>query len=213
MLSGYDPAVPSVTRPAGSRRQDRREELERRLFAATEELVAQGDGFTELSVERLAAAAGISRSTFYVHFEDKGDLVRRLATTVLAELRDVSATWWDTAEPAGLTAAITAIVEVYRRRAAAFTIITETAAYDPTVAAEVRTLMQSIIEATRKAIERGQAAGVMRRVRPAETAALLTWMVERAGYQLVRTTDPAQDENVVEALTDIIRTTLYTAEP
>ncbi|MEU0537487.1 TetR/AcrR family transcriptional regulator [Amycolatopsis tolypomycina] len=205
--------MPSVTRPAGSRRQNRREELERRLFAATEELVAEGDGFTELSVERLAAAAGISRSTFYVHFEDKGDLVRRLATTVLAELREVSATWWATADPAGLTAAITAIVEVYRRRAAAFTIITETAAYDPTVAAEVRTLMQSIINATREAIERGQAAGVMRRVRPAETAALLTWMVERAGYQLVRTTDPAQDENVVEALTDIIRATLYTATP
>ncbi|WP_206788431.1 TetR/AcrR family transcriptional regulator [Amycolatopsis sp. MtRt-6] len=202
----------SVTRPAGSKRQDRREELERRLFAATEELVAQGDGFTELSVERLAAAAGISRSTFYVHFEDKGDLVRRLAATVLAELRDVSATWWETADhtdPAGLTAAITAIVEVYRRRAAAFTIITETAAYDPTVAAEVRGLMQSIIDATRQAIERGQAAGVMRPVRPAETAAILTWMVERAGYQLVRGTEPAQDENVVAALTDIIRNTLY----
>ena len=205
-----------MTRPAGRKRQDRREELERRLFAATEELVSQGDGFTELSVERLAAAAGISRSTFYVHFEDKGDLVRRLAATVLTELRDVSSTWWATAEhadPADLTAAVTAIVEVYRRRAAAFTIITETAAYDPAVAAELRTLMQSIIDATRDAIERGQAAGVMRRVRPAETAAVLTWMVERAGYQLVRGTEPAHDENVIEVLTDIIRTTLYTAAP
>lgn len=208
--------MPSVTRPAGSKRQDRREELERRLFAATEELVGQGAGFTELSVERLAAAAGISRSTFYVHFEDKGDLVRRLATTVLTELRDVSSTWWETADhadPAGLTAAVTAIVAVYRRRAAAFTIITETAAYDPTVAAELRTLMQSIIDATRDAIDRGQAAGVMRRVRPAETAAVLTWMVERAGYQLVRGTEPAHDENVIEVLTDIIRTTLYPAAP
>ncbi|MEV6874230.1 TetR/AcrR family transcriptional regulator [Amycolatopsis sp. NPDC051128] len=208
--------MPSVTRPAGSKRQDRREELERRLFAAIEELVGEGAGFTELSVERLAAAAGISRSTFYVHFEDKGDLVRRLATTVLTELRDVSSTWWETADhadPAGLTAAVTAIVEVYRRRAAAFTIITETAAYDPTVAAELRTLMQSIIDATRDAIERGQEAGVMRRVRPAETAAVLTWMVERAGYHLVRGTEPANDGNVIEVLTDIIRTTLYTAAP
>jgi len=209
LLSGYDPAVPSVTRPTGRKRQDRREELERRLFAATEELVGAGEAFTELSVERLAGAAGISRSTFYVHFEDKGDLVRRLATSVLAELHEVSSTWWETTDPAGLTAAVTAIVAVYRRRAAAFTIITETAAYDPAVAAEVRTLMQSIIDATREAIERGQAAGVMRPVRPAETAALLTWMVERAGYQLVRGTEAAQDEHVVEALTDIIRTTLY----
>ncbi|VVJ19164.1 Uncharacterised protein [Amycolatopsis camponoti] len=208
--------MPSVTRPAAGKRQDRRAELERRLFAATEELVAEGAGFTELSVERLAAAAGISRSTFYVHFEDKGDLVRRLATTVLAELRDVSSTWWETAEhadPAGLTEAVTAIVAVYRRRAAAFTIITETAAYDPTVADEVRTLMGSIITATRDAIDRGQAAGVMRPVLPAETAAVLTWMVERAGYQLIRGSEPANDENVIQVLTDIIRTTLYTAAP
>jgi AcrR family transcriptional regulator len=212
LLSRYDPTVPSVTRPAGRKRQDRREELERRLFAATEELVGQGDGFTELSVERLASAAGISRSTFYVHFEDKGDLVRRLATSVLTELREVSATWWETADhadPAGLTEAVTAVVAVYRRRAAAFTVISETAAYDPAVAAEVRTLMQSIIDATRDAIERGQAAGVMRPVRPAETAAVLTWMVERAGNHLVRGTEEAHDENVVEVLTDIIRTTLY----
>jgi len=206
--------MPSVTRPAGGRRHDRREELERRLFTAIEELVGDGAGFTELSVERLAAAAGISRSTFYVHFEDKGDLVRRLATTVLAELRDVSGRWWESAEhavPADLTAAVSAIVAIYRRRAAAFTIITETAAYDPAVAGEVRTLMQSIIDATREAIERGQAAGVMRQVAPAETAAVLTWMVERAGHQLVRGAEPAHDQRVVEVLTDIIRRTLYDA--
>ncbi|MGV9362229.1 TetR/AcrR family transcriptional regulator [Amycolatopsis sp. NPDC003731] len=201
--------MPSVTRPAGRKRQDRREELERRLFAATEELVGRGESFTELSVERLAAAAGISRSTFYVHFEDKGDLVRRLAGSVLTELREVSSTWWETADQAGLAEAVTAIVAVYRRRAAAFTVISETAAYDPAVAAEVQALMQAIIDATRDAIERGQAAGVMRPVRPAETAAVLTWMVERAGSHLVRGTEPDHDENVVEVLTDIIRTTLY----
>ena len=208
--------MPSVTRPAAGKRQDRREELERRLFAATEELVGAGASFTELSVERLAAAAGISRSTFYVHFEDKGDLVRRLATTVLSELRDVAGAWWETAEHAGragLTTAITAIVAVYRHRAAAFTIITETAAYDPSVADELRTLMQSIIDATRQAIERGQAAEVMRQVHPAETAAVLTWMVERAGYQLVRGADPARDATVIEVLTDIIWATLYTDPP
>lgn len=205
--------MPSVTRPTGSKRQGRREELEQRLFAATEELVGQGASFTELSVERLAAAAGISRSTFYVHFEDKGDLVRRLAATVLTELREVSGHWWDTAEhgvAADLTAALSAIVDVYRRRAAAFTIITETAAYDATVAGEVRALMQSIIDATRNAIERGQATGVMRQVAPADTAAVLTWMVERAGYQLVRGTEPARDHDIVGVLTDIIWTTLYT---
>ncbi|PQM45173.1 hypothetical protein C1Y40_04660 [Mycobacterium talmoniae] len=32
--------------------------------------------FAELSVERLARRAGISRASFYLYFEDKGELVR-----------------------------------------------------------------------------------------------------------------------------------------
>jgi TetR/AcrR family transcriptional regulator, ethionamide resistance regulator len=206
----------SVTRSAQADRQDRRQAMERRLFEATERLVGDGASFTELSVERLASTAGISRSTFYVHFHDKGDLVRKLATTVLTELRDVSSGWWDVAEhavPADLTASLAAIMDIYRRRAAAFTTIVETATYDPSVADELRTLMQSIIDATRTAIERGQAAGVMRQVSPAETAAVLTWMVERAGYQLIRGSEPANDQKIVEVLTDIIWTALYRASP
>ncbi|MEV4312962.1 TetR/AcrR family transcriptional regulator [Actinocrispum sp. NPDC049592] len=206
--------MPSVTRGAHANRQSRRESMERRLFAAAEQLISEGSTFTELSVERLAAQAGISRSTFYVHFQDKGELVRKLTRTLLTELRDVSGQWWETAERAeraDLAAAVTAIVDVYRRHAAAFTAVVETATYDTTVAEELRALVQSIIDATRAAIERGQAAEVMREVAPAETAAVLTWMVERAGYQLVRVSDPAGDAKIVDVLTDIIWTTLYRA--
>lgn len=204
--------MPSVTRTGKASRQDRRESMERRLFEATEHLVNAGASYTELSVERLAAQAGISRSTFYVHFEDKGDLARKLASTVLAELHEVSRRWWEVAEHAvraDLEASITAIVDVYRRRAAAFTAVVETATYDATVAEELRLLVQGIIDATRAAIERGQAAGTMRDVSPQETAAVLAWMVERAGYQLVRGADPGNDPKTVEVLTDIIWTSLY----
>lgn len=218
---GYDPikrrteagaAVPSVTRTAQTSRQDRRDVMERRLLDAIEHLVSAGASFTEVSVERLASQAGISRSTFYVHFADKGELVLRLTKRVLAELREVSGTWWAVAENAvrdDLHAATQAIVGVYRRHGAAFTAVMETATYDSAVAEELRTLMLGIIDATRQAIERGQAAGVMRPVRSAETAAALTWMVERAGYQLVRGGDPARDAVIAEVLTDIIWTTLY----
>jgi AcrR family transcriptional regulator len=186
--------------------------MERRVLEATEQLISAGESFTELSVERLAAEVGISRSTFYVHFEDKSDLARRLTRTVLAEMASVSRSWWSTAEDADrdrLHEALGAIIGVYRRRVAAFTAVVETAAYDPTVADELRTLMGGIIEATRDAIERGQAAGVMRAVEPAETAAVLSWMVERAGYQLIRGTDPANDHKIVAVVTDIIWSTLY----
>jgi AcrR family transcriptional regulator len=202
----------SVTRVSRPSRQDRRDAMERRVLEAAEQLVREGMSFTELSVERLAAEVGISRSTFYVHFEDKSDLVRRLTRTVLAELEAVSRSWWSTAEdadPGRLRDALSAIIDVYRRRGAAFTTVVETAAYDPAVAEDLRTLMSGIIDATREAIERGQAAGVMRAVEPAETAAVLTWMVERAGYQLVRGADPANDPKIVAVLTDIVWSTLY----
>jgi AcrR family transcriptional regulator len=207
--------MPSVTRAAAqTSRQDRRDAMQQRLLAATERLVAEGVSFTELSVERLAAEAGISRSTFYVHFQDKTDIVLRLTRTVLTELREVSSTWWAVAEHAGpedLRRALAAIVDVYRRHGAAFTVVAETSAYDPAVAQEMRSLMQAIIDHTTAAIERGQAAGVMRTVRPAETATVLSWMVERAGYQMVRRGDPTADLTIADTLTDIIWTTLYRA--
>jgi TetR/AcrR family transcriptional regulator, ethionamide resistance regulator len=186
--------------------------MERRVLDATEQLIREGASFTELSVEKLASVVGISRSTFYVHFEDKSDLARRMTKALLAELETVSREWWSTAGSAdreSLQTALGSIIDVYRRRGAAFTMVVETAAYDTTVAAEVSDLMQRIIDAIREAIELGQAAGVMRAVEPAETAAVLTWMVERAGYQVVRMSSPDIDEKVVSVLTDVIWSTLY----
>ena len=64
--------MPSVTRKPQAKRQERREQIERRLLDATERLMADGASFTELSVDRLATEAGISRASFYIYFEDKG---------------------------------------------------------------------------------------------------------------------------------------------
>jgi AcrR family transcriptional regulator len=57
----------SVTRKPQANRQERREQIERLLLDATERLMADGASFTELSVDRLATEAGISRASFYVY--------------------------------------------------------------------------------------------------------------------------------------------------
>ena len=62
--------------------------MERRLLDATERLMRDGASFTELSVDRLSTEAGISRASFYIYFEDKGHLLRRLAGQVFADLAD-----------------------------------------------------------------------------------------------------------------------------
>lgn len=84
----------SVTRKPQANRQERRGQIERLLLDATERLMADGASFTELSVDRLATEAGISRASFYVYFEDKGDLLRRLASQVFEDLADAAERWW-----------------------------------------------------------------------------------------------------------------------
>ena len=87
----------SVTRkPQAARTQDRqqrREQMERRLLEATERLMRNGASFTELSVDRLSTEAGISRASFYIYFEDKGHLLRRLAGQVFADLAESADRW------------------------------------------------------------------------------------------------------------------------
>ncbi|CAM3388039.1 TetR/AcrR family transcriptional regulator [Kibdelosporangium persicum] len=204
--------MPPVIHPSRSTRKERREAMERRMLTAAEQLIRDGENFGELSVERLAGAAGISRSTFYVHFEDKGDLARRMVKTVVAELEDVSRGWLTSADRADrdqLRAAVDAIIGVYREHGAAFTMVSQAADFDTTVAQELRGLMQRLITATREAIELGQAAGVMRPVAPKETAAVIIWMIERVGHQMLRPADASGHEKVAEVLTDVIWSTLY----
>src|SRR3954469_4925475 len=87
-------AMPSVTRRRSASRESRRDELRVRLLEVVERLLAEGEGFTEISVERLVAEAGMARSTFYVYFEDKGDLLRAWFAEITDELRGAASTWW-----------------------------------------------------------------------------------------------------------------------
>src|ERR1700710_2177587 len=129
--------MPTVTRKSqGNRhegRQQRREQMERRLLEATERLMRDGASFTELSVDRLATEAGMSRANFYVYFEDKGDLLRRLAGQVFGELADSAELWWGVAwrhNPGDVRAAMAGIIASYRRHQSVLVALNEMAGHD-----------------------------------------------------------------------------------
>src|SRR6202046_5480222 len=112
--------MPSVTRsPQAKRehaRQERREQIERRLLDATERLMRDGASFTELSVDRLSTDAGMSRASFYIYFEDKGHLLRRLAGQVFADLAESAERWWSVAwrhDPDDVRVGMAAIMASY----------------------------------------------------------------------------------------------------
>ncbi|ANW65845.1 TetR family transcriptional regulator [Mycobacterium sp. djl-10] len=205
--------MPSVTRKPQARRQQRRQQIERDLLAATERLVNEGASFTELSVDRLAGEAGISRASFYIYFEDKGDLLRRLAGQVFGDLAGGASTWWSVAarrDPADVRAAMTAVISQYRRHQPLLVALSEMAGYDPQVSATYRELLTEIAGQVVTVIEEGQAAGTIRAELPPEaTATSLTWMVERSCQQNLPGRPPEYDVELAEALTQIVWATLY----
>ncbi len=209
--------MPSLTRkPQGHRsldREQRREQMERRLLDATERLMRDGASFTELSVDRLSGEAGISRASFYIYFEDKGHLLRRLAGQVFGDLTDSARSWWSVAgrhDPDDVRTAMSRIIATYRRHQPVLVALNEMAAYDPLTGQTYRELLTGISEQFTHVIEAGQADGSIRPgLAPLTTASALTWMVERACHQNLPTKPRDYDDELAATLTEIVWGALY----
>ena len=209
--------MPSVTRKPQAGRQERRGQIERKLLDATERLMADGASFTELSVDRLATEAGMSRASFYIYFEDKGHLLRRLAGQVFDDLAGAAEQWWSVSgrrDPADVLAAMTALVATYRRHQPLLVALNEMAGYDAAVGATYREILAAIATRLAAVITKGQDDGFIRRGLAAQTAATsLTWMVERTCQQGLPGTPESGDGELVATLTQIIWGALYLEAP
>ena len=208
----------SVTRRNRARREDRRSEVRDRLLAAVERLLETGESYTELSVERLTSEAGISRSTFYVYFADKGDLLRSWFEHLNEELQDPAARWWQLdgdSTKDDLRAAISQILNTYRPHTKLMATVYDAASYDPDIRQEVETTMSRNVAALRKHIKEGQREGwIAPDLRPAETAEWLMWMAERGQHRLIARADGDDEvERLIDAYTDIVWHTLYAYAP
>jgi TetR/AcrR family transcriptional regulator, ethionamide resistance regulator len=209
--------MPSVTRKPQAGRRERRGQIERSLLDATERLMADGASYTELSVDRLATEAGISRASFYIYFEDKGHLLRRLAGQVFDDLATAAERWWSVSgrrDPADVLAAMTALVATYRRHQPLLVALNEMAGYDAAVGATYREILAAISARLAVVITEGQDDGSIRRGLSARTAATsLTWMVERTCQQSLPGTPESGDGELAATLTQIIWGALYLEAP
>lgn len=189
----------------------RREEVERRVLEATEELLAEGASYTELSIGQIAERAGLKRSGFYFYFRDKRELLIRLTEDVAELLYDEADAWWSGAGdgPDSLQAALEKVVTLYKEQAVLLRAIVEASAYDETVAHFWRALLARFTEASRERIEAEQSAGRAAAVPAAETAFALTWMTERTCYQWLAQGGELDDPSLVEALVAIWTRAVY----
>jgi AcrR family transcriptional regulator len=209
--------MPSVTRRSHGNRAARRDEVRERLLAVVRDLLAAGETYAEISVERLVAEAGLSRSTFYVYFEDKGDLLRAWFKQVIEELNAASGAWWSLDGTSGyddLHVALEQIVRAYRPHTALMAALYDISSYDAVAREEVGAMMGRNAAGLIRHIRRGQAEGWIDPVlSPKETSLWLMWMAERGLHQMVRGADDAEAGLLVDAFTDVIWNSLYARAP
>jgi len=159
----------------------KRQDVERAVLGATEELLGEGLSFADLGIERIAKRAGIGRTAFYFYFRDKRELLMALTAEVSELLYAEADTWYS--GDAELADALKRVSALYRGHGAVIRAVVEVSTYDAEVAELWRALVGRFVDATRDRIEREQAAGRARGIDPHATAFALVWMTERANYQ------------------------------
>ncbi|SIS21650.1 TetR/AcrR family transcriptional regulator [Williamsia sterculiae] len=203
----------TVTPRSQVAREARKRDIERHLLEGTERLMGDGARFTELSVDRLATAGGISRATFYVYFDDKSHLLQQLAAHAMNDLADAARVWWSSAsrrDPADLVAAMAGIISGYRTHRLVIGAVVEMSAYDAAVGSFYRQLLDGIIAELTDVLLGERASGTLRAsVDPVITATAMTWMVERTCVQQVPRSTPADDPALAHNLAEIIWGAMY----
>lgn len=186
-------------------------DVEERVEGAAERLLREGTPFTQLGISEIAQAAGIARSTFYVHFTDKSDLLLRLAGRAMDDLRDALDRWWSRRRAAGdatLTECMLRVVDAYRRHAQVLAAVGEVAAYDPAVASVWRERANGYAHRLRLDLEEERRSGLIDADLDLEAAPfLVVWSIERTVSEHVRSASPAADPGLARALSQFCRST------
>lgn len=213
IISTLTPVDAAPNRPLQLSHSQRRGMLSRHFVGVVEKLVEGGAAYADLSVEAIITAGGISRSTFYVYFNDKGDLLVAMAADVIGDLVSTGSSWWDLpadATKADLYAGLRIPIDTYREHRTILGTVVETAAYDPRVREQHQSLINQVVPALAEYIARAQTAGTADPELDAKrTARWLVWMIERGLYQVVGSADDDEVTRELDALTDVIWRVIY----
>lgn len=204
--------MPPTTRNKQSARDSRRVAIRDKLRQALETLHAGGMRYTEISVEKLSAEAGLTRTTFYAYFQDKADVLMAWLEHLHAE-SDTVPPGWTTRDRAPtrseLREDIADALARYRPHVAVLAAARDTALFEPRVNIAYRGLVQSSVDDLSDHIRRGRRGGWIKPdLPPTEIATWLASMVHRA----LSTTPPLDHDADAERLddyVDIFWNTLY----
>lgn len=175
-----------------------------------------GISYNEMTVDDFAQHAGIARSTFYVYFEDKGQVLREWVTDVFGGVSRAAKEWYALpadASRAEVERALTNILMNYRPHASLIATVLDASGQDESIREAFDAEMRRQVEGLATFVERKQGEGVIDSSIPAAaTAAWLTWMAERGLHKLMAQATEEQLADTVRGYCAIVWKTLYLSE-
>jgi AcrR family transcriptional regulator len=201
LLSRRDPA-------RNDERRSRREALQGRVMAATEDLLREGTGFAELPIETIAARVGISRTTFYDYFGDKRELLLRLSGALLDDWIAEADEWRPggdhDATRADLRRIIGAMVEVQKHPV--MIAVVEATFYDLEIRAAWVAHQEAEIARAVRLLEAERAAGRFRahasELEPRARA--LHWCIQQTVLQEIVLRPNVEEPKMIDAIADVM---------
>lgn len=192
------------------------------ILKAIKTLLLGGKTFAEISVGEITQVAGTSRSTFYLHFEDKTDVIRDLIDNLIGELIAVTEGDDDDvahADKNDMRMGLIALAQVYRKHVAFFSAIAEVAGSNPEINERYRKMIEQAAFVRQNRVTLEQKTGQISKDLPAYVPLALTWMVERTISQNItaKTRETIVKDKkvmkVIDALTQVVWSSLYGNSP
>jgi AcrR family transcriptional regulator len=191
-------------------RRERHRQTRREIIEAALTLAADAP-FKDLTVDQISRLAGVSRTAFYIHYRDKGELLMEAVEEVAAALYEQADRWWHgEGEPAELVReAVGGVARVWASQAQVLAAVTEASTYDDEVREFWVGVVGRFVSATEEHIRAEVAAGrTPASVDAASAADALCWMTERYCYIHLCGGDRTPNQVTAE-LTRVWTATLY----
>lgn len=194
----------------------RRAEARAQLMTAAGELI-EVRPWAGITIEDLTSAAGLSRTAFYQHFDDRESLLIAMLRALGLELQQVGGDWMTGGrrdDPVAVHRdSVVRLVELFAEHGRVLKAVSDLAPLDTRVNEAWQALTTAIVDATTKAIKRDVRTGLSDVTRPAQVSLALSAMTRH--YLLISFGQRpfANRAQVAETLTRVWTHTLYASLP
>lgn len=178
---------------------------------AVERLLSQGSSYTSLSYQRIAKEVGIPRTTLYLEFRDKNELLIAISKASTKDIFAAAATWFEASHEGGIADVnkyVGQMITTFAEHKYVLGALLEVAAYDEEISTYWYGLLAEFIEtAALEMPKNGNASRLRKDIDVKATVEAVTLMVERsiAVYFARNETN----EKLTETLSRIIWSSFY----